>query len=359
MKRVFPSYVFCMLAVITRCQTKSSVKEENDIHWASSVVTAEGYPVEVHTGYIASKNKFGAALPKTGTIYSDWTTNGTEMMSGGTGTPTELSLTWVSYAEKKFWNVEAALDSNKIRPLLAGGFTNYDWYNEKMINEDYKHIVVAVAPGGLVSVLVTGRWRRVEVGRYHAKETFVDVNAFYDNPLGDTQQQFFDRWYNHIPPKETLDYIEAYGIPYRSWETNNRKYKWRFIFQFHKVDKESLRDCTYINGEREQVYGPDLDSVTSRPLPFESDFIFEISRKRATAAFDSAELRLAFNEVLKDNQDNKPIEIVGKVEFMYEGIEFSVQCGDKSIPLKKVNVGMWEMGYTKKEKDSLRRTQNN
>jgi hypothetical protein len=331
------------------------MKEEKDIHWASSVVTAEGYPVDIHVGYIASKNRFAAPLPKTGTIYTDWTTNGTEMMSGGTGIPTELSLTWVSYAEKKFWKVEAALDSDKIRPLLTMGFTNYDRYGDKLAQEYFEHIVVAVAPGGLISVLLTGPWRRVEVGRYHAKEIFVDVNAFYDNPDNDNQQQFFDWWYNNIVPLETKNYIKAYGIPYYSWETNNRKYHWRFLIQFYKTDKESTRDCTYVNGEREQIYGAGLDSVTYRPLPLESDFIFVISRKRATAAFDSAELRLAFKEMLKDNPGDKPIEIVGKIEFMYEGVGFSVRCGDKSIPLEKVKVGMWGIGYTKKEKDSLRR----
>lgn len=355
MKRVYSLFVLITVATCG-CQIKSStMKEEKDIHWTSSVVTAQGYPVEVYTGYLASKNKFGCALPRTGTVYEDWTMNGTDMMSSGTGIPSILSLTWLSYAEKKFWKVDATLDTIKIRSLLSTGFVNYDRHNDKLSQEYYENIVIAVAPGGLVSVLLTGRWRRVEVGRYHAKETTVDVNDFYDNPLGDTQQQFFDRWYNHIPPKETLSYIKTYGIPYRSWETNNRKYNWRFLIQFYKTDKESTRDCTYVNGEREQIYGPGLDSITSRPLPLESDFIFVISRKRATAAFDSAELRLAFKEMLKDNPGNKPIEIVGKVEFMYEGIGFNVQCGDKSIALEKVKVGMWGIGYTKKEQDSLRR----
>ena len=342
--------------VLWACQTKTStMKEENDIHWTSSVVTAEGYPIEVHVGYLATKHKFASALPKTGTIYENWNSNGTDMMSGGTGIPSVLSLIWVSYAEKKFWKVDAALDTNKIRSLLSSGFTNYNRHHDRLDQEYYENIVIAIAPGGLVSVLLTGRWRRVEVGRYHAKETFVAVDDFYDNPDNDSQQEFFDWWYDNIVPPETLDYMKTYGIPYRSWETNNTKYNWGFKIQFYKTDKESTRDCTYINGERELIFGLGLDSVTTRPLPLESDFVFVISRKRATAEFDSTELRLAFKEVMKENPNNNPIEIVGKIAFMYEGVDFSVQCGTRKIPLEKVKVGMWGIATTKKEEDSLRR----
>src|SRR5882762_2031976 len=230
--RLFIFVNFCGLFLMG-CQPKLSTMSEKKYKWISSVVTAEGYPAQVHTGHLSSGKEYLATLPKTGVLYDSWDQDGTPMMSGGSGVPTEFALTWVSYADKKFWKVEASLDSNKILALLEQGMERFNDQGGEPIHEQYDNIVVAVAPGGIVAVFLTGQRQRVEVGYYQAKETFVDVNNFYDNPDGDTQQQFFDWWYDHVVPEATKAYISSHGIPYKLWDINRQKYKWRFVVELY------------------------------------------------------------------------------------------------------------------------------
>jgi hypothetical protein len=266
------------------------------------------------------------------------------MMSGGSGIPTEFSLTWISYADKKFWKIEASLDSNKILTLFEKGMYRFSEQGGEPVHVRYDNIVVAVAPGGIVAVFLTGQRQRVEVGYYQAKETFVDVNNFYDNADRDTQQQFFDWWYDHMVPNATKTYIASYGIPYKLWDINRQKYNWRFVVELYDSDdNETERECTYLNGECDITFGAALASVEERPLPRRADFSFNTSNKWAETEFDSTELRSVFREMTKDNPKNDPIEIIGKVTFRYQGMEFRVRCGEKVVPLEHVKVDMWRL----------------
>jgi hypothetical protein len=317
---------------------------EKKYKWVSSVVTAQGYPAEVHTGHLSSGKAYLATLPKTGVLNDSWDQDGTAMMSGGSGVPTEFALTWVSYADKKFWKVEASLDSNKILALFEKGIDSFDGYREKYVNDPYDNIVVAVAPGGRVAVFLTGQRRRVEVGYFQARETFVDVNNFYDNPFKETQQEFFDWWYDNIVPDETKAYIKRRGIPYKTWDINRQKYNWRFLVELYDhEDNETRRSCIYLNGEEDQKFDSTLYAFEEKPLPWRVRFAFNTSNKWAETEFDSTELLSVFREMTKDNPKNDPIEIIGKVTFMYKGIEFRVRCGEKVVPLEHVKVEMWRL----------------
>jgi hypothetical protein len=320
--------------------------------WVSSVVTAKGYPAQVHTGHLSSGKKYLATLPKTGVLKDSWDQDGTAMMSGGSGVPTEFALTWVSYADKKFWKVEASLDSNKILALFEKGIDSFDGYHEKYVNDPYDNIVVAVAPGGIVAVFLTGQRRRVEVGYFQAKETYVDVNNFYDNPDRDTQRQFFDWWYNHVVPEETKSYIDRHGIPHKLWDVNRQKYNWRFLVELYdEDDHETERECVYLNGEKDQKFDSTLYAFDEKPLPWRVRFAFGTSGKWAETEFDSTELLSTFREMTKDNPTEDPIEIIGKVAFMYKGMEFRVRCGEKVILLEKVKVQIWKLRSAKEDGD--------
>lgn len=112
-------------------------------------------------------------------------------------------------------------------------------------------------------------------------------------------------------------------------------------------DNESERECTYLNGEKDQKFGRALDTLEENPLPWRVRFAFNTSGKWAETEFDSTELLSVFRGLVKDNPKIDPIEIIGKVTFMYKGMEFRVRCGEKVIPLKKVKVDMWRLRSAK------------
>src|SRR5258705_5376740 len=105
--------IACRKLSISSCSNNIYMEQSIEQHrWVNAVVAAKGYPAEVHSGYLAANKNLLAALPKTGVINDGWHDPGTSLLSSGVGVPSELFLTWLSYAEKKFWKLEAALDAD-------------------------------------------------------------------------------------------------------------------------------------------------------------------------------------------------------------------------------------------------------
>lgn len=304
--------------------------------WVNAVVAAKGYPAEVHSGYLAANKNLLAALPKTGIINDGWHNPGTSLLSSGAGIPSELFITWLSYAEKRFWKLEAALDSDWIERLFSRKFINLGPTNSPLPPESYNRIVVAVAPGGAVSVFLRGSLRCVEVGHYQAVETSIDVNDFYDNPFRDNQEQFFTRWYDHAVPTETKEYLKTHLIPYAHWSLFRKLYNYRFVLQFYKMDNENQRHCLYLNGEEEQVPGSALNGYAVRPLPWRVDFAFTKMKRWVEAEFDPTELLEVFHEIDKERPGHMPIDIIGDHQ-----MKFSAHYEGKIFPLNKVKIGLW------------------
>ena len=330
------------ILTIIACNNSTTEPMEQKEHfgWALSITAPKEYPIQVHKGgWLATKDKFITGITNMGIEGNNWSGDGNGGLGGGSTIPSKLSLTWVSYAEKKFWTIHTDIDSVKMLTLFRQGFMFTDTYKGTTEHVTYKGITIGLAPGGVVVLWLVHPWRRTEVGRYQAKETFVDVNEFYDNPSNDTQQQFYDWWYNHSVPKETQEKIKQHGIPFGLWDAYRVHYNWRFKMQFYKEDKEDYRHCTYLNGEEEIIEGDSLlNNFMQKPLPWRIDFKF--TEKWAETEFNDEELMAAFKELTKENKD-EPIEIIAKVGFMYNDVSFRIKTAKKEIPLTKVSVKMW------------------
>ncbi|MFZ0597167.1 MAG: DUF2931 family protein, partial [Flavobacterium sp.] len=272
-----------------------------------------------------------------------WNVDG-QGLGGGNIIPTMLSLTWVSYAEKKFWNIETTIDQitqNKILALFREGFYNWDNVKEQPNHETYNHITIAVAPGGIVVIFITGNAHRAEVARYQAKEIFVNVNTFYDNPHEHTQQQFYDRLFVITLPEYLQEKIAKSGIPYGIWDIYREKYNWRFQAFFYKDDTLTDIYVGYINGEANYFNDDELSKklFSQAALPLNIRFYFKIYN--GEAKFDEDEIVAAFKK-MKKNHPDKNIEIEAKIGFMYKTTTFTVKCEDEEIPLEKTVVKMYK-----------------
>lgn len=319
------------------------MSNKTDFSWGTSVTSIKDYPIEVHKGYLATKDKFITALHSSGTEDSGWDVDG-QGIGGGNTIPTMLSLTWVSYTEKKFWNIEATIDQttqNKLLALFREGFYNMNSEGELPEHETYNHITIAVAPGGGVVLFITGVAHRVEVARYQAKETFVDVNAFYDNPHEHTQQQFYDTLFEITVPKYLQEKIAKSGIPYGIWDTYREKYNWHFQTSFYKEDTLTDLSVTYINGEEDYFNEEELSKniFSESALPKYIRFYFKIYNGEAT--FDEDEIVAAFKK-MKKNHPDKNIELEIRPAFMYKTTTFTVKCEGEEIPLQKTVAKMYK-----------------
>jgi hypothetical protein len=330
--------------ILLSCNKKEDMNNKNDFSWGTSVTSIKDYPIEIHKGYLATDDKFITALHSAGTEDSGWDVDG-QGIGGGNTIPTILSLTWVSFAEKKFWNIEVTIDQttqNKFLALFREGFYNRNSATKSPEHETYNHITIAVAPGGIVVLFITGIAHRVEIARYQAKETFVDVNAFYDNPDGDNQQEFQDWWYKNSVPKYLQEKIAKSGIPFGIWDMYREKYNWYFQTSFYKEDTITNLSVTYINGEEDYFNEEELSKniFSESALPKYIRFYFKIYNGEAT--FDEDEIVAAFKKMKKIHPD-KNIEIEVRPAFMYKTTSFTVKCEGDEILLEKTAAKMYKI----------------
>jgi hypothetical protein len=340
MKNKFYTIAISMILMLG-CKNTKTMDEKENYPYSATVTSVKNYPIVVHTGYLATKETFITGFENAGIEDSGWHTDGGDMGSGGKIIPTLISLTWVSYAEKKFWELkESPLPKDVILAHFKKGFYNYNRVTKGLDHQTYKHITTAVAPGGVVVVFLTADFHRVEIARFQAETTHVDVNDFYDNPDGDNEKQFFDWWFKHSVPQDLQTKIEKDGIPFGLWDRYREKYNWRYTVKFYKEDRFTDVRTTYFNGEENYVFENELNEKLfyKRALPEISDIGF--SKYWYEVNFDWEELEAAFKKIIKEDK-NAQIEIVAKVGFEYKEVTFSVTYKDIIIPLTKTTGKMW------------------
>ena len=310
--------------------------------YAVTTTAPEDYPMEVHIGYfLDEKEELICGVPKTGVERGPWQYDGPEGGQGGDKIPAYLSLTYVSYAEKKFYNVEAKLPAEKILEEFRKGF-RVENYAGEMEDRTYDKLTIGMAPGGVVVLWLSGYFHRVEICRLQAKEVFVDRNDFYSNNNNRTQQEFFDVFYDITLSDSIKQDIKERGIPFGLWDEYREKYNYRFTFKpYDDRDKFTHIHPLYYNGEEEQILEPTLDKKEyfQRGIPYRTKFIF--FSYSTDIIFNDREMIQVFKE-LKKKHPGKPIDIILTPTFLYNEIKVSVKCEDEEIPLSKyIMEGVW------------------
>ncbi|KIA85467.1 DUF2931 family protein [Kaistella jeonii] len=312
--------------------------------YAVTITAPKEYPIEVHQGYLLdSKEQFICAMPKAGSTTGSWQSDGSKAGQGGDKIPYHLNLTYVAYAEKKFYKIDADLPADKILENFRKGFMVQgnvleanNLYN--LIPGTYDTFTVGAAPGGVVVVWLSGDHHRVEIGRFQAKEIFVDRNDFYDNPQGRTQQEFFDTMFDIEVKQDIQKSIKEKGIPFGLWDKYREKFKYRFVFKPYDEKDMLIKNANiYYNGEEEVLNVADLSKKEYKnlPIPQHSKLMFTIYGTDIT--FDDQELLFVFKNLQKKHL-GKPMDILVAPTFMYNDFKLSVKCEEEIVPLSKYNI---------------------
>ncbi|MDH6253880.1 hypothetical protein M2347_003607 [Chryseobacterium sp. H1D6B] len=321
------------------------MKTETDTRFPYMVtVTApKEYPIEVHLGYLTDdKKEVICGVPKAGKTASEWQNSGAEAGQGSDIIPSHLSLTYLAYAEKKFYKVEGELPKDKILAAFQKGFPIQDKPSADgsipWIHGTYDQLTIGAAPGGVVVVWLDGNHHRIEICRLQAKEVFVNKDEFRPNPdPEESQQQFFDTFYNVAVSDSVKNEISKNGIPFGLWDKYRVKYKYRFVLKPYDEDDviTKLYRLNY-NGESEYLIGTDqLNVYKDDAVPYEVTFMFK--KYNADIVFNDTELLKIF-ENFKGKYPGKPLDIILEPSFMYNDIKIYVQCGDDKVQLEKAKI---------------------
>ena len=229
------------------------------------------------------------------------------------------------------------LPHDKILALFRKGYDRVDG-SDKIVHENYTKLTVGMAPGGMVVLWLSGLHNRVEICRLQAKETFVDVNSFYDNPHERTQQGFFDELYKIAVPDSIKSEISKSGLPIKKYENYRERFQYRFVLNpYDDKDYITYENTLYFNGEEEEILGDAIikNDYKKRGIPYKSILLFTLYN--TTIIFDDDEILKVFN-TLQSKHINKPIDIILTPTFMFKDIKLSVRCENDEIPLIKSKI---------------------
>ncbi|WP_230035434.1 DUF2931 family protein [Chryseobacterium sp. Bi04] len=317
--------------------------QQEKFSYRVTMTAPKEYPVEVHIGTLTDdKKELICGVPKAGVTTGSWQYDGAEAGQGGSTIPSHMDLTYVSYAEKKFWRVDADLPKEKMLQLFREGFMiqgNPDGNGDFPWEEStYDGITIGAAPGGVVIVWLSGNHHRREVCRLQAKEITVDKNKFRPHPQYDeTQEQFFEKKYSINVPDSMKTEIAKNGIPYGLWDKYREKYNYRF--RLHPYDGKDTFDQVYrlnYNGESEYLIGAKAAEIYKKDaIPYNVTFMMQ--KYSAEIGFDDTELMRIF-ENFKEKHPGKPIDIVLVPTFMYKDIKLYAECDGEKIQLEKVKI---------------------
>ncbi|WP_146105917.1 DUF2931 family protein, partial [Flavobacterium columnare] len=138
LKKLFILLFVLVLAGCKHTNENHDKMTQENFSYAVTVCSPEEYPTEVHIGCLLDQNKkLICGMPRSGMEQGGWHGDGSKGGMGGSSIPYYLNLTYVAYAEKKFYTVEAALPADKILAEFKKGFLIES--NQKEIIDGQEH----------------------------------------------------------------------------------------------------------------------------------------------------------------------------------------------------------------------------
>lgn len=111
------------------------------------------------------------------------------MGDDGKAIPVRLEVTWASFLENKYYTGAWDLPADTIKYLFEKGLTNWDTKQKETYTVSK---LLAWLPGGVAVVWLYGAHQQVEVGRFQAKETQVNIRDYVPGNATITQKEYFD-----------------------------------------------------------------------------------------------------------------------------------------------------------------------
>lgn len=263
-----------------------TIKMQEEYNWSPSADAPEEYPIEVIKGYFYKGEEL-AFVPNHSVMNTGWGSVG-KQIRGTSIIPEGLNITFLSLVENKFYRGEFKLPEKEISDYFQKGYINYDTRKK----ESYHDMNIGIAPGGVVVVWLAGsKGEQVEIGRYQAVETKVDMEEV--NPGGTKDQ---NEYVSKLiaSRKEVVENIKENGIKFGLHETYRIKYSWRpkvILPEGCKINRIGLE---MFNAEAEQLFDERLskNEFKNRAIPKEID----VSWLDAKGKEQGGEISLDWNE---------------------------------------------------------------
>ena len=288
--------VFIFILSLVGCGNMFT-KNKTKFHWLATESAPKNYPMRIINGTFYYHNeKGGLYVPTAAAINPHWGTGRSTHVVGEDfkPLPDRLDIRFFSFTENKLYQGSFDLPYEKILALFREGVAR------DKDRPTFNTIMAGVAPGGIVSVWLTGR---------ETREVFFGQAEPYEDDLFDITQRKINDRDDYVRRNiiemigiEKLTDIEKNGVPLGLWEKYRTPYKWSPIFKTEKKMSTYL-SLSFFNGENYRFDYPLNKNVMAkgRPLPLLISFgcYIEGTEKQYffTVRFDEKELYAAFDKL--------------------------------------------------------------
>lgn len=315
-------------------------KGQDKFEWYARDSAPKLYPMKIIRGtfLFCGETDKGLYIPHGGTIAQGWGRAGTTHSSGDDihPLPDRLKIIYFSFAEKQFYEGEFNLPYDQILARFREGVA------ADRSNPLYSDIMVGVAPGGAVSVWVTGRGDTQEVFFGQANKVEINRSAAFDIPFDSKAESdaFIQQVLQESLTPAELASIKQHGVPLGLWARYRKRYDWRPVLASgHNAEKIG---ASFLNGERKLkefgglTWATENKNETSLPYPAPGQVsFFSIMNGRRTlfiVDFDDHEILAAFDKL---SATGKPVYLEFEPRLPRSEIKIRARNDKEMIDLKK------------------------
>lgn len=328
-------YLFLISNILFSCQNKAMQKYD----WLPTSSAPKLYPTAIYNGHLYLEDGNQVYIPTAAANNPGWGYSGSLHSQGDDlkAIPVKLEITWASFKENKFYTGSWDLPVEKIKQLFEKG--TIDWRTNKPSN--YNQVVVGCAPGGVVVVWLYGDDQQIEISRFQAKETHIDMKDF--SPYAQVPQNEYFKTLGELTPDLEKEF-EKKGLQYDIWETYRKKYTWKTSIEIPNHTLQNV-NIEMFNGDEETLFNESVkqNPFKKRAIPRLISYIFDDKNGKQTVFeikyFDEKEIF----SLVKKFDENQPIEIVLKMDENLGNKRLVMKQGNSELPIQKIDFdNMWE-----------------
>lgn len=354
------SAMFLPILSLSACGEKIfGEKTMTEFDWLASESSPKYYPMEVIKGTFHFQQGGGVYVPSGSFIYElPWGEYHSVHISGAAlkPVPNQLSITFFSYTENKFYQGEFDLPYDKILTLFQ---EQYYSTKEQGLTR-YSTITAGVSPGGGVAVWLNGLNRNTQVFYGKAKEVQLSWSVMEIEDV--IRNDYVKEIVAESIPAEDYKEIQDHGVPLERWDNYQQRYHWQLNLLTDNRAPKLVKEISYVNGEVDYFFYPLSDDIAkqTRAVPKYLYYSWKTPEGELLDihyTFDVDEITAVFKDFAarKPETADEPILLSLYLWERKEGRRWgvAVQRGDEEIILKKVKYKQYRSSSESDDADAF------
>jgi hypothetical protein len=295
--------------------------------------------MEIVRGYYILENNEKGGIGKSGVLAGHWakvssiSTGGDEVKA----LPKQLSITWFSYTEKKFFSGVCDLPIEKLNKLFEEGFISPDDDEKKT----YRYIIMGIAPNGKIILWASEDRINKEICVLSFKEDKeIKWEEFISNPDYPMEKYAKEMLEDVLSEKDSIN-LKKNGVDTLLY---TEKYRQHFLWGTKIIGCFKLLNstCFYYNGESDYNYN-NTEDIIDRAVPTKINIRWKDTKGREFSApilFDEEEVFSTF-KLLSEDHKGGPIQLQFEISDLTQAIKVILRNDTYMYEFKKCTVDVY------------------